>query len=83
MNTRMTDPMAIDLEEFAIKHAGVGLFPSEVDSMFAEIETLRKRMTKFNDWLSQHESNLAKSRRETDDARRELKFARGLSDECE
>ena len=82
----MTGPAEIDLD--ALKQRLWGqrdggdvskLIPArDVAALIAAVEALRERVGKFNGWLYERESQLAKSRHETNNVQRELKAAEAL-----
>ena len=70
------DPGEIDLEPIKENWQHKGFAPRHtIMSLVAAVEALRERVTKLNGWLNEHESMLARSRRETNDSHRKLKAA--------
>ncbi len=75
-----TDPAEIDLDAVIARrrpecHTNSIVLNDDFNFLIAAVEALREREMKLNGWLSEHESMLAKSRGETNKARRELEAA--------
>ncbi len=77
----MIDPMMLDLQGLIAEvEIGVKDKNKVILTLITTVGMLQKRVTKLSGWLTEHESMLAKSRNETNTARRKLTIERNKRD---